>query len=63
MSAVGSRDGREIVRALEDLRAKTALDRDAEGRYFLKGEVTAIRRIDASNDWRSMIAHVLNDAR
>jgi UbiD family decarboxylase len=36
MSAVGSRDGREIVRALEALRAKAALDRDAEGRYFIK---------------------------
>ena len=37
MSAVGSRDGREIVRALEDLRAKATLERDSEGRYFLKG--------------------------
>ncbi len=36
MSAVGSRDGREIVRALEALRAKAALERDAEGRYFVK---------------------------
>jgi UbiD family decarboxylase len=36
MSAVGSRDGREVVRALEDLRAKAALDRDADGRYFFK---------------------------
>jgi 2,5-furandicarboxylate decarboxylase 1 len=38
MSAVGSRDGREIVRALETLRAKAALDRDAEGRYFIKSQ-------------------------
>jgi 2,5-furandicarboxylate decarboxylase 1 len=36
MSAVGSRDGREVVRALETLRASAALDRDAEGRYFVK---------------------------
>jgi hypothetical protein len=35
MSAVGSRDGREVVRALETLRASAALDRDAEGRYFV----------------------------
>jgi hypothetical protein len=34
---VGSRDGREIVRTLEDLRASGRLDRDAEGRYRLKG--------------------------
>jgi 3-polyprenyl-4-hydroxybenzoate decarboxylase len=34
MSAVGSRDGREIVRELEALRAKAGFDRDAEGRYF-----------------------------
>ena len=36
MGAVGSRDGREIVRELETLRAKAALDRDAEGRYLIK---------------------------
>ncbi len=36
MSAAGSRDGREIVRELERLRGKTALARDAEGRYFLR---------------------------
>ena len=36
MGAVGSRDGREIVRELETLRAKAALDRDADGRYFIK---------------------------
>jgi 2,5-furandicarboxylate decarboxylase 1 len=38
MSAVGSRDGREIVRALEGLRAKNALERDPEGRYFIKSQ-------------------------
>jgi UbiD family decarboxylase len=36
MTAVGSRDGREIVRTLETLRAREALDRDGEGRYFIK---------------------------
>ena len=36
MAAVASRDGREIVRALEALRAKAALERDVEGRYFVK---------------------------
>jgi 2,5-furandicarboxylate decarboxylase 1 len=36
MSAVGSRDGREIVRLLEGLRVKVAIERDAEGRYFIK---------------------------
>jgi UbiD family decarboxylase len=36
MGAVGSRDGREIVRALEALRAKVALDRDSDGRYLIK---------------------------
>jgi UbiD family decarboxylase len=36
MTAVGSRDGREIVRTLGALRDKLALDRDAEGRYFIK---------------------------
>ena len=35
MSALGSRDGREVVRALEALRGSAALDRDAEGRYFV----------------------------
>ena len=34
MSAVGSRDGREIVRALEDLRC-SGLERDVEGRYLI----------------------------
>jgi 2,5-furandicarboxylate decarboxylase 1 len=38
MSAVGSRDGREIVRELEALRAKVALDRDADGRYLFKSK-------------------------
>jgi UbiD family decarboxylase len=36
MAAVGSRDGREIVRTLEGLRAAGTLERDAEGRYFTK---------------------------
>ena len=35
MSAVGSRDGREVVRALAALRDKLALDRDGEGRYVI----------------------------
>jgi 2,5-furandicarboxylate decarboxylase 1 len=34
MSAIGSRDGREIVRTLEELRDRIA--RDAEGRYFIR---------------------------
>jgi 3-polyprenyl-4-hydroxybenzoate decarboxylase len=34
MSAVGSRDGREIVRELEALRASAGFERDTEGRYF-----------------------------
>src|SRR5580704_6779977 len=38
MTAVGSRDGREIVRALEALRTREALDRDGEGRYFITGD-------------------------
>jgi hypothetical protein len=38
MGAVGSRDGREIVRELEALRAKVTLDRDADGRYLIKGQ-------------------------
>jgi hypothetical protein len=33
---VGSRDGREVVRALGSLRSKVVLDRDREGRYFVK---------------------------
>jgi hypothetical protein len=36
MSAVGSRDGREIVRKLEELRGNMAIDRDNEGRYMMK---------------------------
>jgi UbiD family decarboxylase len=35
MSALGSRDGREVVRALARLRERHALDRDGEGRYVL----------------------------
>jgi 2,5-furandicarboxylate decarboxylase 1 len=36
MAAVGSRDGREVVRALGALRGNQTLDRDGEGRYFIK---------------------------
>jgi len=36
MAAVGSRDGREVVRALAPLRDKQALDRDGEGRYLMR---------------------------
>jgi 2,5-furandicarboxylate decarboxylase 1 len=36
MTAVGSRDGREIVRELEVLRTTLALDRDQDGRYFVR---------------------------
>ena len=35
MAATGSRDGREIVRELNALRAK-GLERDDKGRYFIK---------------------------
>ena len=35
MTAVGSRDGREVVRSLEALRDKVHLDRDPEGRYLI----------------------------
>jgi UbiD family decarboxylase len=38
MAAVGSRDGREVVRMLEDLRTKAAIARDGEGRYFSVGK-------------------------
>ena len=37
MAAVGSRDGREIVLALDALRQK-GLDRDGEGRYLIKSK-------------------------
>ncbi len=36
MGATGSRDGREIVRAIEAIRAAGGLTRDAEGRYALQ---------------------------
>jgi 3-polyprenyl-4-hydroxybenzoate decarboxylase len=39
MAATGSRDGREIVRELEALRSRAALDRDGEGRYVAKADV------------------------
>ncbi|HLK84309.1 MAG TPA: UbiD family decarboxylase [Xanthobacteraceae bacterium] len=35
MAALGSRDGREIVRELEALRTRVALNRDEEGRYVI----------------------------
>jgi 2,5-furandicarboxylate decarboxylase 1 len=35
MAAVGSRDGREVVRALEALRGRACVDRDGEGRYLI----------------------------
>ena len=35
MTAVGSRDGREVVRALDAVRQSAGLDRDAEGRYVI----------------------------
>jgi 2,5-furandicarboxylate decarboxylase 1 len=41
MTAVGSRDGREIVRELEAMRGREALDRDGEGRYFIGGKAGA----------------------
>jgi UbiD family decarboxylase len=37
MTAVGSRDGREIVRDLDALRTSPGLDRDHEGRYVIPG--------------------------
>jgi UbiD family decarboxylase len=36
MAAVGSRDGREVVLALDAVRASKGVERDAEGRYFIK---------------------------
>jgi UbiD family decarboxylase len=36
VAAVGSRDGRDVVLALESLRAHVALGRDAEGRYLIE---------------------------
>lgn len=38
MTAVGSRDGREVVRALDAVRQSAGLDRDAEGRYAIAGK-------------------------
>jgi UbiD family decarboxylase len=38
MSAIGSRDGREIVRTLESLRTGVGYERDSEGRYVLKSK-------------------------
>jgi UbiD family decarboxylase len=36
MAAVGSRDGREVVRDLEALRERRCIERDGEGRYLFK---------------------------
>jgi UbiD family decarboxylase len=36
MAAVGSRDGREVVLALDAVRASKTIERDHEGRYFIK---------------------------
>jgi 2,5-furandicarboxylate decarboxylase 1 len=36
VAAIGSRDGRDVVRELETLRAHAAIGRDAEGRYLLE---------------------------
>jgi hypothetical protein len=41
MVAVGSRDGREVVRTLGSLRDTLALDRDGEGRYFIRSGAEA----------------------
>jgi 3-polyprenyl-4-hydroxybenzoate decarboxylase len=35
MTAVGSRDGREVALALDALRDKARIDRDGEGRYVI----------------------------
>src|SRR5499433_3720365 len=35
MTAIGSRDGREVVRELEVLRTEMTLDRDQDGRYLI----------------------------
>jgi UbiD family decarboxylase len=43
MAAIGSRDGREIVRAFDELRAGGRLTRTAEGRWTLTGANTAPR--------------------
>jgi 2,5-furandicarboxylate decarboxylase 1 len=38
MTAIGSRDGREVVRALETVRQSAGLDRDPEGRYLIANQ-------------------------
>jgi hypothetical protein len=37
MEAAGSRDGRDVVRALDDLRREGRVERLADGRYGLAG--------------------------
>jgi hypothetical protein len=38
MAAIGSRDGRDVVRDLDALRHEHALLRDADGRYVLEAK-------------------------
>ena len=54
MSAVGSRDGREVVRTLGGLRDKLALDRDGEGRYFIKSGQSAEQQIERGQGGMTM---------
>jgi hypothetical protein len=39
MEATGSRDGRDVVIALDAVRQQAGLDRTKDGRYQIKGEV------------------------
>jgi UbiD family decarboxylase len=41
MSAVGSRDGREVVLELDAVRQARGVERDDEGRYFIKAEAAS----------------------
>ena len=43
MAALGSRDGREIVRELDSLYAAQRLGRNEDGRYVLKSDPTEER--------------------
>jgi hypothetical protein len=38
MEATGSRDGREVLLALDAVRQELGLDRTKDGKYFIKGE-------------------------
>ena len=53
MAAVGSRDGREVVRTLGGLRDKVALDRDGEGRYFIKSRARRAANSRAGREIRT----------